>query len=155
MDNSKTLLTFLVACTMISCKKNHSEPTPPSQASHVVSGKLYGKDFVMASGIANRRIIDFEEEGFEIFLSSLKNQGCQSAEENFKVIVRTPRKVGKFSGYYAILSDPASSDYSMFTDGNTFEVTSISETTVKGYIKVTSVDINSSIEGNFEATICN
>ncbi|TDQ08306.1 hypothetical protein ATK78_2815 [Pedobacter metabolipauper] len=140
---------------LVSCKKHNNDPEPPEQATHVVTGKLYGKDFTFASGKASREIIDFQEEGFEIFLSSAKADGCASPDENFHVIIRTPRKVGKFPDYYAILADPASSDYAMFTDGNVFEVTSISGNTIKGYLKVTDPERNSAIEGTFEATICN
>jgi len=150
-----SILILLTATVTLSCKKKHIEPEQPVQSTKGVTGKLYGKDFTVASGKANLRIIDFQEEGCEIFLSSGKNDGCGTVNDNFNVIIRIPRKVGKFTDYYAILSEPGTSNFSMFTDGNLFEITSISATTIKGYLKVTSATTNSSLEGVFEATICN
>jgi len=154
MNHLKTLVLFSGLFLLISCKKHHDDPEP-TPASHVVSGKLYGKDFTYASGKANKTVNTYQEEGFEIFLSSAKGQGCGSADENFDVIIRVPRKTGKATDYYAIFSNPGTEDYVMFSDGNVFEVTSISETTIKGNIKATDVKSNSSIDGTFEATICN
>jgi len=154
MNNLKSLVLFSAVLLLISCKKHHDDPQP-APASHLVSGKLYGKDFTYAAGMANKKVIDFQKEGFEIFLSAVKTDGCGSPEENFDVIIRTPRKTGKFTGYYAILSNPGTTDYTSYTDGNVFEITSITETTIKGNLKTSSPATNSNIEGTFEATICN
>lgn len=155
MNLSKTTFLILAATLILSCKKKHSEPEPPAQSTLPVSGKLYGKDYTIASGKANKLVDYYQEEGYEIFLSSGKNNGCGMPDDNFHIIIRTPRKIGKFSEQYAILSDPANSDYIMFTDGNLFEITSISGNTIKGYMKTNSPTTNSSLEGVFEATICN
>lgn len=155
MNLVKPIFLILTATLILSCKKKHSEPEPPARSTLPVSGKLYGKNYTIASGKANKRVDYYQEEGYEIFLSSGKNNGCETADENFHIIIRTPRKIGKFSEQYAILSDPANSDYIMFTDGNLFEITSISGNTIKGYMKVSSPTTNSNLEGVFEASICN
>jgi hypothetical protein len=157
MKNLNCLLIAFALCTVLSCKKRKSDPEPlPQPATNVVTGKVYGKSFTMASAKAIKKVIDLQEDGLEVYLSSSKNDGCGSPEENFAVIIRIPRKVGTFNERAAIYSEQGTSNSTLFFDGNVFEITSISATTVKGkIIKSASLKTDSSVEGSFEATICN
>ena len=157
MKNLYYLLIAFALCTVLSCKKRKSDPEPqPQPTTQAVTGKVYGKSFTVASAKAIKKVIDLQEDGFEIYLSSSKSDGCGSPEANFAVIIRVPQKVGTFNERAAIYSQQGTSNSILFFDGNIFEITSISSTMVKGkIIKSANQKTDSNVEGNFEATICN
>ena len=157
MKNLYYLFIAFALCTILSCKKRENNPDPePQPTTQVVTGKVYGKSFTFASGKAIKKVIDLQEDGLEVYLSSSKSDGCGSPEGNFAVIIRIPRRVGTFNERAAIFSEQGTSNSILFFDGNIFEITSISSTMVKGkIIKSANQKTDSNMEGNFEATICN
>ncbi|MGY3053827.1 hypothetical protein ACVWYG_002028 [Pedobacter sp. UYEF25] len=162
MKNKVYLLFISIA--VLSCKKkNDPEPIPESFPS-VVTGKLYGTSFTTKVSMhknTNFYYDDYKvEDLFNIYLSADGTKSCTNENKEFSVRFTVPRKVGIYT-YIPLLvkdpNDPTGNDgFLIYSSSSMVEITAITAEKITG--KATLIDnklnTNTSIKGNFEASIC-
>ena len=150
------LFLFFLSIT-ISCKKSKDQPAPAAPS--VVHGKVYGKDFVMASGRANTDVSNGIERVI-VNLSANASFNCASAERmTYSVYFRVPKKVGIYTAasndIWLGFDDTTSENSVGFVGADSIvEIISVSNGRVNGKISFSDQRSDSSVAGTFDVAFC-
>lgn len=153
----KLVFAFLVTIFLFNSCSNDNTTTEQTNdfSNDPVSGKLYGSNFTM-EGSKAALVTMFNIASVEIQLSS-EDLGCEasSGSTNFPIRITAPRAVGAYTtDVYVTFNDPSSDNYVSVSNGSTIEITSITDTMVKGKIRASSNSNDNAINGTFEVPIC-
>ncbi|MFL9843041.1 hypothetical protein [Flavobacterium rhizosphaerae] len=151
------LSAFVAATLLVSCSSDDSDDTNSNGgfSNGPVSGTIYNEDFTAAGGVA-RPITLSSTESLYIYLGT-SALNCESSTANTPIWITVPAAEGTYK--------PQTDGHVQFrsTDGDSFEgaidaeieITSITETSVKGKVKATGFDDDeNNINGTFEVPYC-
>lgn len=147
----------LTSCSSDDSNDNNNGGGNGGNANSPVSGTLYGNSFSLGGSKAN--MIEMSGvESVNVYLTA-ENLGCETTGSmDFPIQIITPKEVGVHTigqGVMIYFTDPNSTGTnSSASSGSTVEVISVTETTITGIVRASSITTDNNIIGKFETPIC-